>query len=64
MYLKVAGLAKTHGADEGYMQALRSVSTGVEEGKICVILGASGSGKATLLNIIGGLDETNMVAYR
>ena len=35
---------------------LQSISTGVEQGTMCVIQGTSGSGKSTLLNCIGGLD--------
>ncbi|MCI7061017.1 MAG: ABC transporter ATP-binding protein [Lachnospiraceae bacterium] len=56
MYLEVKDLKKSYGAGEGYVQVLRGITTGVEQGDMCAIQGTSGSGKSTLLNCIGGLD--------
>ena len=56
MYLEVKDLKKSYGAGEGFVQVLRGITTGVEQGDMCVIQGTSGSGKSTLLNCIGGLD--------
>lgn len=56
MYVEVKNLKKSYGNGEGYVQVLKGISTGVEQGKMCVIQGTSGSGKSTLLNCIGGLD--------
>lgn len=36
--------------------ALHDVSFDVEKGEICVIVGESGAGKTTLINILGGMD--------
>ena len=36
--------------------ALREVNFEIEEGEFCVIVGASGAGKTTILNILGGMD--------
>lgn len=38
------------------IQALQDTSFSIEQGEICVIVGASGAGKTTLLNILGGMD--------
>ena len=57
MYLEVKDLKKSYGKDQGYVQVLKGVSTGVEKGQMCVIQGTSGSGKSTLLNCIGRLDN-------
>lgn len=56
MYLEVKNMKKSYGENESYIQVLKGISTGVEQGKMCVIQGASGSGKSTFLNCIGGLD--------
>ena len=41
----------------GTATALKGVSFAVERGQWCAVVGASGSGKSTMLNIIGGLDS-------
>ncbi|WP_417058425.1 ABC transporter ATP-binding protein [Ellagibacter isourolithinifaciens] len=38
------------------MQVLDGITTTVNRGEICVMLGPSGSGKSTFLNLIGGLE--------
>ena len=52
----VRGLAKTYGSGEVKVRALHDVDLDVAKGEFIVLLGPSGSGKATLLNILGGLD--------
>lgn len=39
--------------------ALKKVSFGIEEGEFVVILGASGAGKSTMLNLLGGIDRAD-----
>ena len=56
MYLKVSDVKKRYGEGGSYVQVLKGINTGVEQGQMCVIQGTSGSGKSTLLNCIGGLD--------
>ena len=59
MYLEIRDLKKSYGEGSSYAQVLRGVSTGIEAGTICAILGPSGSGKSTLLNCIGGLETAD-----
>lgn len=55
-YLVVEGLAKHYGDGEARAQVLDGITTTVNRGEICVMLGPSGSGKSTFLNLIGGLE--------
>ena len=57
MYLEIKNMKKSYGENGSYTQVLKGISTGVERGQMCVIQGASGSGKSTFLNCIGGLDN-------
>lgn len=56
MYLQVEDVKKSYGQNESYIQVLKGITTSVNKGEMCVIQGASGSGKSTFLNCIGGLD--------
>lgn len=49
-------LTKSYKVGDVDVQALRGVNLELLEGEFVVILGASGSGKSTFLNILGGLD--------
>ena len=55
MYIEVDRIKKSYGEGGAAVQVLNGISTQVDEGEMCVILGPSGSGKSTFLNAIGGL---------
>ena len=55
--IKAAGLKKYYVTDNYEVHALDGVSLSVEEGEFLAIIGTSGSGTTTLLQILGGLDE-------
>ena len=55
--IKAAGLKKYYVTDNYEVHALDGVSLSVEEGEFLAIIGTSESGKTTLLQILGGLDE-------
>ena len=55
--LKLIDIRKVYRAASGDVQALKGVSLEFRENEFVCILGASGCGKTTLLNIIGGLDH-------
>lgn len=48
---------KTYHVGEVEIQALRGVDFTIERGEFVVILGASGAGKSTILNLLGGMDN-------
>jgi len=50
-------VSKTFGSGEGTQKAVDNVSFTVNEGEFVVILGQSGAGKSTVLNMLGGLDK-------
>lgn len=56
MYIDIKEITKSYGEGGGYVQVIKGISTEIERGQMCVILGPSGSGKSTFLNAIGGLD--------
>lgn len=64
MYLEVKDLKKSYGESGSYIEVLKGITTGVEQGQMCVIQGTSGSGKSTFLNCIGGLDTLDSGSIR
>jgi putative ABC transport system ATP-binding protein len=50
------GLCKTYRTGDVEVHALRDLDMQLYRGELLVLLGASGGGKSTLLNILGGLD--------
>lgn len=55
--LELINIKKTYGKDDAAVEALKGVSVKFRENEFVSILGQSGCGKTTLLNIIGGLDK-------
>lgn len=55
--IEVKEVTKSFGNKENALQVLKGVSLKIEEGDFAVILGASGSGKSTFLNVISGLER-------
>jgi putative ABC transport system ATP-binding protein len=52
----VHDLRRTYGSGETAVHALRGVSFSVPRGELIALKGRSGSGKTTILNLVGGLD--------
>lgn len=55
-YIEFKNVTKEYKAGETIIHALNDASFTVEKGELAVILGSSGAGKTTALNILGGMD--------
>ena len=67
MSKKVATLeriSKTYGKDDLTVKALDSVNLEIYKGDYLAVMGASGSGKSTAMNIIGCLDRPSEGVYK
>ena len=56
-------IRKRYGTGEAAFEALKGVSFSISEGEFVAIMGSSGSGKSTTMNIIGALDRPTGGAY-
>ena len=55
-YIEFTNVSKHYGSGSALIKALDGATGEVEKGELAVILGASGAGKTTALNILGGMD--------
>jgi len=62
--IEATGLVKTYDMGEDKVHALRGVDFRVGRGEFWAIMGASGSGKSTMLQILGCLDRPTSGTYR
>lgn len=61
--IEVTNAIKTYQSGDEKFNALNDVSLTVYEGEFVAIMGASGSGKSTFMNILGCLDKPNSGSY-
>ena len=63
MIIRLEEITKVYGAGETEVRALAGVDLTIASGEYCAIMGASGSGKSTMMNVIGCLDRPTSGHY-
>ncbi|MEW8987663.1 MAG: ABC transporter ATP-binding protein [Bacillus sp. (in: firmicutes)] len=58
-FLQVKGVSKRYHMGDNVITANEDISFDIEKGELVVILGPSGAGKSTVLNILGGMDQSD-----
>src|SRR5687767_12138467 len=61
--IRLEGVHKTYSMGDVEVHALRGVTLDIREGEFVAIMGTSGSGKSTTMNIIGCLDSPTRGSY-
>ncbi len=61
--IEVKNAIKTYQTGEDSFNALNNVSLSIDKGEFVAIMGASGSGKSTFMNMLGTLDKPNSGSY-
>ena len=56
-YIEFKNVSKAYGSGRAQINATREASFQIEKGELVVILGPSGAGKTTILNMLGGMDK-------
>ena len=62
--IELEGVTKVYGTGAAATYALRGIDLRIEKGEFVAVMGASGSGKSTCLNILGCLDAPTSGSYR
>ncbi|KFI56700.1 ABC transporter ATP-binding protein [Bifidobacterium callitrichos] len=58
-YIEMVHSCKRYHMGDTVIVANNDVSFGIEKGELAIILGSSGAGKSTVLNILGGMDTNS-----
>src|SRR5450432_2493216 len=63
LLVELVGVSKEYETGGGVVRAMREVSLSIAEGEFVAIVGTSGSGKSTMMNIVGCLDRPTRGRY-
>ena len=61
--IELCDINKSYNLNTNPLHVLKGINLSVKEGELVAIMGASGSGKSTMLNILGMLDEADSGTY-
>ena len=56
-FVKLDKVSKIYGNKEVRIVAVDEISFSIDQGEFVVVVGPSGAGKTTVLNILGGMDQ-------
>jgi putative ABC transport system ATP-binding protein len=62
--ISLRGIQKIYGKGESEVRALDGIDLSIQPGEFVAIMGSSGSGKSTAMNIVGCLDSATAGSYR
>ncbi|AAK78798.1 putative ABC transport system ATP-binding protein [Clostridium acetobutylicum] len=58
-FIELRDVRKIYNMGEVTIKAVDGVSFSIDEGEFVIVLGASGAGKSTILNLLGGMDQAS-----
>jgi putative ABC transport system ATP-binding protein len=59
----LSGVEKDYVSDAGVVHAMRNVNLSIDHGEFVAVVGTSGSGKSTMMNVLGCLDRPTRGSY-
>src|SRR4051812_23639609 len=62
--IEMRGIQRTYVMGDNLVHALRGVDLDIETGESVAIMGTSGSGKSTMMNVMGCLDQPTKGTYK
>ena len=62
--IELDGISKVYGEGQAAVHALQGIDLRIDPGEFVAVMGASGSGKSTCMNILGCLDPPTSGTYR
>lgn len=63
-FIEMKDVVRVYQSGSTGVRALDGVDLEVEQGELCVIVGPSGAGKTTVLNLLGGMDSATSGVVR